>query len=120
MCARDYRAKFGAYHEYLATGRYERDYDGGFPTILVVTGDNAAEERIALAVRTAGLGRGATLPLLLTCRWRVDDPRNPGGLLGPIWRAPEAGFRDRRVWPVEAAGGTGRLGPATARRGLHP
>ena len=67
MSARDYRAKFGAYHAYLASGRYERDYDGGFPTILVVTADNAAEDRIARAVRAAEVGRGTTLPLLLTC-----------------------------------------------------
>jgi len=50
----------------------------------------------------------------------LSESRNPGGLFGQIWRAPEAGFRDRRVWPVQAAGGAGRLGPAAARRSLCP
>jgi hypothetical protein len=55
--ARDYRAKFAAYAAYRASGRFERDYDG-FPTILVVTTDNAAEERIAHAARQTADGRG--------------------------------------------------------------
>jgi len=99
MSARDYLAKFAAYHEYRASGRFEREYQG-FPTILVVTSDSSAEERIALAVRAAAVGRGSALPLLLTCEWRIADPRNPYGLLGPVWREPDAALRDRCLWPL--------------------
>ena len=99
MSARDYLAKFAAYHEYRASGRFQRDYLG-FPTVLVVTSDNSAEERIARAVRTAAIGRGPALPLLLTCEWRLADPRNPYGLLGQVWREPVAVFHDRRLWPI--------------------
>jgi hypothetical protein len=69
MSARDYRRKFGAYYAYWTSGRFARDYDG-FPTILVVTIDNAAEDRIASAARTASVGHD-----------------------------PDADFRDRRNWP---------------------
>lgn len=102
MSARDYLAKFAAYHEYLASGRFDRDYRG-FPTILVVTSDRSAEERIARAVRSAAVGRGQALPLLLTCEWLLADPRNPHGLLGPVWREPDRSFRDRRCWPLTPA-----------------
>ena len=97
MSARDYREKLAAYHAYSASGRYERDYHG-FPTILVVTADYAAEERIARAAREAAVGRGPALPLLLTCLWRIEDRRNPDGLLGPIWREPSSS--ERRHWPA--------------------
>ncbi|MBI4504008.1 MAG: hypothetical protein HY691_00610, partial [Chloroflexi bacterium] len=100
----DYLAKFGAYYEYRASGRFERDYQG-FPTILVVTSDTAAEERIARAVRAAAVGRGPALPLLLTCEWRLADARNPYGLLGPIWREPGADVRGRRYWPLNTRAG---------------
>jgi hypothetical protein len=103
MSARDYRAKFATYDAYWASGRFERDYDG-FPTILVVTTDNAAEERIARAARAAAVGRAAPLPLLLTCRWRLDDERNPQSLLGPIWREPSS--TERRYWPPVTGSGT--------------
>ncbi len=118
MNRRDYLRKFAAYHRYHGTGRFARDYQG-FPTILVVTTTNTAEERIARAARLAAIGRQATLPLLLTCRWRLDDPSNPEGLLGPIWRTPEAACDDRRRWPARtptssrdpgAAGMVGRVG----------
>ena len=102
MSARDYLAKFAAYHEYLASGRFDRDYRG-FPTILVVTSDRSAEERIARAVRSAAVGRGQALPLLLTCEWLLAHPRNPHGLLGPVWREPDRSFRDRRCWPLAPA-----------------
>jgi hypothetical protein len=99
MSARDYLAKFAAYHEYRASGRFEREYQG-FPTVLVVTSDSSAEERIARAVRAATVGRGPALPLLLTSEWRLADPRNPYGLLGQVWREPDAALRDRRFWPL--------------------
>jgi hypothetical protein len=98
MSGRDYLAKFAAYHEYRASGRFEREYQG-FPTVLVVTSDSSAEERIARAVRAAAVGRGPTLPLLLTCQWRLADPRNPYGLLGPVWREPDS--LARRYWPMD-------------------
>jgi hypothetical protein len=98
MSARDYQRKFGAYSAYWTSGRFERDYDG-FPTILVVTIDDAAEERIASAARTASIGHAVAPPVLLTCQWRIDDPRNAAGLLGPIWREPDDEFRERRPWP---------------------
>ena len=63
-----------------------------------MTTDNAAEERIAEAARAAAVGRGTSLPLLLTCRWRIDDQRNARGLLGSIWREPDSAFHDRRPW----------------------
>jgi len=97
MGARGYRAKLAAYADYLASGRYIRDYLG-FPTILVVASDNAAEERIARATRAVALGRTIAPPLLLTSTWRIEDSRNPLGLLGPIWREPSAAFPERRRW----------------------
>ena len=100
MSARDYHRKFATYHDYRASGRYERDYDG-FPTILVVTTDTTAENRIARAALEAAVGRGPLLPLLLTCRWRINDPRNPRGLLGPVWREPVSD--ERRFWPLGTA-----------------
>jgi hypothetical protein len=65
-----------------------------------VTTDTAAEELIARAARAVAVGRGPALPLLLTCRWRIDDPRNPDGLLGPIWRESDPETSDRRTWPL--------------------
>jgi len=45
-------------------------------------------------------GAGVSALLLLTCEWRLADPRNPYGLLGPVWREPDAAFHDRRFWPL--------------------
>ena len=111
MSARDYGAKLAAYHDYLASGRFARDYQG-FPTILVVTTSNAAEERIARAVRAAAVGRGCPLPVLLTCEWRIGaDPRNTDGLLGQVWREPGPDGAPRRAWVGEGASAGGlRLG----------
>ncbi|HZU05153.1 MAG TPA: replication-relaxation family protein [Chloroflexota bacterium] len=99
MSGRDYRQKFTAYLDYRASGRYEQDYDG-FPTILVVTTNPAAEERIARAVRASGIGWAVRLRVLLTCDWRINrDPANLRGLLGPIWREPHEENGDRCPWP---------------------
>lgn len=99
MGSRDYAEKWSAYYHYRDSGDFERDYDG-FPTILVVTTENAVEERIARSVRAAGVGRWEPLPVLLTCEWRINrDPTNSDGLLGPIWREPSGDFDDRRRWP---------------------
>jgi len=98
MQGRDYREKFAVYHAYLASGQFQQEYQG-YPTILVVTRDDAIEERIARAVTAVAVGQFAPLPLLLTSQWRIDDPHNPYGLLGPIWREVEASSGNRRVWP---------------------
>jgi hypothetical protein len=106
MSARDYRKKFAAYHAYWVSRRFERDYEG-FPTILVVAVNDAAEKRVAAVVNAAAVGRAAGLPVLLTAEWRISgDPTNPRGLLGAIWREPGAGFADRRPWPV---GGSAKI-----------
>jgi hypothetical protein len=90
--------KLNAYYEYLETGRFSRDYPC-FPAVLVVTTSNAAERRFAKAARAASVGRYTRLPLLLTATWRIfDDPINQEGLLGPIWREPDAPFDRRRRW----------------------
>jgi hypothetical protein len=98
MSARGYHAKWSGYYHYDESRAYERDYDG-FPTILVVTTVNAAEQRIAASARAASVGRSASLPLLLTSEWRIEsDPSNPDGLLGSIWRTPKDAARRR--WPT--------------------
>jgi hypothetical protein len=99
MSARDYAEKWSVYYDYRESRAYELDYNG-FPTILVVTADNRSEERIARSARAASVGRPGSLPILLTCEWRINgDPSNPYGLFGPIWRAPSDRFEDRRFWP---------------------
>ena len=108
MSARDYAEKWAVYYDYRDSRAYELDYDG-FPTILVVTTDSTAEERIARSARAASVGRLAPLPMLLTCEWRVNrDPSNPDGLLGPIWREIRAGHHERIRWPARSAGTTAR------------
>jgi hypothetical protein len=94
-----YLKKLAAYYDYLASGRYDQDYVG-FPTILVVAANNAAEERIVHAARAARVGRMHSLPLLVTCLWRIHDGRNSLGALGQIWRCPEADFSDRQLWSL--------------------
>ncbi len=103
MNARDYFEKFRAYYRYGITGRFERDYNS-YPTILVVTSDNAAEERIARVAGAAAVGQPGKLPLLLTCRWRIDGATNSHGLLGPVWGEPEAAFNQRRFWVRQSSG----------------
>lgn len=98
MNARDYLKKLTAYYEYGMSRRFERDYQG-YPTVLVVAANNATEERIVCVVRAVTIGCSGRLPLLLTCHWRIDEPGNPDGLLGPIWREADAAFDDRRCWP---------------------
>jgi len=97
MNARDYFEKFGAYYRYGVTGRFEKDYNT-YPTILVVTSDNAAEERISRVARAAAVGQQGKLPLLLTCQWRIDSAANPYDLLGTIWASPHSEFDQRRYW----------------------
>jgi excisionase family DNA binding protein len=77
---------------------------GRATTYLLVQRGELPVVRIGRAVRAAGVGQGAGPPLLLTRRWRIDDPHDRDGLIGSIWRAPEAPFRDRRVWLVAPPG----------------
>jgi hypothetical protein len=101
MSFRDYGSKWSGYYNYLESRAYERDYDG-FPTIMVVTTDKTAEDRIARSALAASVGRYTTLPILLTCGWRINrDPSNPDGLLGRIWRDPYADTPERRGWPID-------------------
>jgi hypothetical protein len=97
MNRRDYFKKLSAYYDYATTRHFERDYNG-YPAILIVTTGNGAEERIARVAREAAVGRSVSLPLLLTCRWRIDDPTNPRGLIGRVWREPQSDFASRRCW----------------------
>jgi len=92
-----YLDKFDEYYDYAVSRRFERDYNG-YPTILFVTVNNATEEKIAEMARVAARRYGFSLPMLLTCLWRIDDSSNPDGLLGRIWREPHADFDDRRRW----------------------
>ncbi|HUZ30283.1 MAG TPA: replication-relaxation family protein [Solirubrobacteraceae bacterium] len=108
MDGTDYCAKFGAYFDYLVSERWVRDYDG-FPTILVVTRDGAAEELIAWGAWAAAVGRWGQLPILLTCRARIEDPRNRDELVGRIWRETRGGGERRRPW------GWGDGPPSTVR-----
>jgi len=95
MGAHDYVAKLNAYADYLTSGRFARDYVG-FPTVLVVAADNAAEERFARAARLAAIGRPSQLPILLTTMSRVENPSNSLDLLGQIWRSPMVRSQRRR------------------------
>lgn len=94
MQARDLRDKFEAYYRWLESGRFRLHYDT-FPTVLVLTRDPASEERMIRVLRSVGLGRVVTLPVLLTTHGRREADRD--GLLGPIWREPERA--ERRYWP---------------------
>lgn len=97
MNRRDYFKKLSAYYDYATSRRFEQDYHG-YPTILIVTTSNGAEDRIARVARAAAIGRNVALPLLVTCQWRVRDPSNCDGLLGRIWREPGGALDDRRLW----------------------
>lgn len=97
MNRRDYFRKFAAYYDYAITRRFEWDYHG-YPTILVVTTSNTAEERIAAVVHQMVASRGFNLPLFLTTLWRLEDLSNRYGLLGQVWRGPGAAVDGRRSW----------------------
>jgi hypothetical protein len=116
MGYRDYAEKWSAYYHYRDSRDFERDYDG-FPTILVVTTENAVEERIARSVRAASVGRWESLPVLLTCEWRITrDPSNAEGLLGEIWRESHARFAERCRWPLAGAPRIPRVPTAVSER----
>ena len=111
MTARDHRRKFAAYHHYLASGRFEREYRG-FPDRPGGHGRARAggADRRGRAVGGGRLGRAAA-------RAADDDGRLAAardGLLGPIWRAPDPG--PRRRWPAPA-GRRRRRGPRGPQAG---
>jgi len=89
------RAKFAAYHRYLASACAARDYDGR-PCILVVTTGPGAEDRVSDAVLAADFGQQRRLPLLVTTSSLLATARV--GRCDAVWRVP--GVRgDRQHWP---------------------
>ena len=90
------RAKFAAYHRYLASARAARDYDGP-PCILVVTAGPGAEDRVSDAVLAADVGQQRRLPLLVTTIGHLAAADE--GPFDAVWRVP--GIRgDRQRWPI--------------------
>ena len=89
------RAKFAAYHRYLASARAARDFDGP-PSILVVTAGPPAEDRVVDAVLAAEVGQPRRLPLLVTTVGRLITAEH--GPFDCVWRIP-GGHNDRRAWP---------------------
>jgi hypothetical protein len=92
------RAKFVAYHRYLA-GRDAARTFAGFPTILLVTTSPGSEQRLAAAVCAADHGQSAPLRVLLTTTGWLEV--TPGGPLGPVWRT--ATDDCRYVWPATSS-----------------
>jgi len=89
--------KFAAYYAYWNRQKSSHLYYR-FPIVLFVTTTNTAEARIDHAACRAAFGQVTLLPILLTTEWRINDPSNPQGLLGPIWRELVADFEKRRYW----------------------
>ncbi len=85
ISARDCSKKFATYYSYRDSRHDEPDHLG-FPTILFVTTDPHAEERILRTAVAAGAGRLAALPVLVTTWDRITGDRD--GLLGRIWLKP--------------------------------
>jgi len=84
--AHEYAAKLAAYYRYRDSGAAKRDYTG-FPTVLLVTTSDTAEDRFAReAMLASHRSRGEPLHLLLTTTRLIQSHRV--GPLGPIWRAP--------------------------------
>jgi hypothetical protein len=83
---RTYLAKFRAYYRYRDSRQADRDY-AGFPTLLFVTTQPHAEERIADAAHRAWFLRGTEpLAVLITTTSRISSNRE--AILGRIWRRP--------------------------------
>jgi hypothetical protein len=93
------RAKFVAYHRYLA-GRDAARTFAGVPTILVVTTSPGSERRLAAAVCAADHGQSARLRALLSTTGWLES--TPGGPLGAVWRTSTDARR--RVWPATSGG----------------
>jgi len=90
------RAKFAAYHRYLASARAARDFDGP-PSILVVTAGPAAEDRVADAVLAAEVVQSRRLPLIVTTVDLLAAAQ--GGPFDAIWRVPGS-QGGRHHWPL--------------------
>jgi hypothetical protein len=81
---RSYDAKLRAYYRYRDTGAAARDYRG-FPTVLFVTTQPVAEQRMAdLSHRAAFIRATEPLRILTTTVELIST--NPEGILGRIWR----------------------------------
>src|SRR5712691_6138588 len=89
------RAKFVAYHRYLASARAAKDFDGA-PSVVVVTAGPGAEDRVADAVMAAQVGQPRRLPLLLTTVDLLTTAEH--GPFDCVWRTP-GGQNGRRAWP---------------------
>jgi hypothetical protein len=120
---RTYAAKFRAYYRYRDSRQADRDYKG-FPTVLFVTTQPHAEERIADAANRAWFLRGTEpLAVLITTTSLITSDRQ--GILGRIWRRPgQVGATpddERQYWLTDGAPGkllgTGRLAIPPARLG---
>jgi len=82
----EYAAKLAAYYRYRDRGAAALDY-AGFPTVLVVTTQEAAELRFAHEAYIASERHaGKPLPILFTRTDVIEANRE--GILGPIWRTP--------------------------------
>ena len=80
----EYAAKLATYYRYRQTAA-TRDYRG-FPTLLVVTTSQRAEDLIADQARIGADLHGSTrLRVLLTTTNRIRE--DDGGILGRIWRS---------------------------------
>jgi hypothetical protein len=80
--AAQYEAKLASYWSYYRSGQVARDYTGT-PHVLFVTTSDAAETRIAVAVKRAIARNGdAGFCFLTTTATRIGDL----GILGAIWR----------------------------------
>ena len=99
-----YLGKFASYARWREERRCAREHLV-FPTVLVVTVTDAAEELIAASALRAGAGYGAPLPLLITTAARVNAAAE--GLLGAVWHEATGDGRDRRFWvrPVDLGHG---------------
>jgi DNA-binding MarR family transcriptional regulator len=113
----EHAAKLAAYYRYRDSGQSRRDYDG-FPSLLVVTTSDAAEERFAYQAYLAGQRHaGAPILVFLTTERRIQA--HPHGILGSIWCTPgpypSTSGRPRCTWlPVLGSRGPGPPLPATA------
>jgi hypothetical protein len=102
---RTYLAKFRAYYRYRDSRQADRDYDG-FPTLLFVTTQPHAEERIADAANRAWFLRGTEpLAVLITTTSRITSDRH--SILGRIWRRPgqigATAYDERQYWLTDGA-----------------
>jgi hypothetical protein len=114
--AAQYSRKLEAYYDYRDRGRATQEYEG-FPTILVVTTEPIAEERIAEQAYLAWQRHGiAPLQVLVTTVARIQN--HPEGILGPLWRTAAApGPVVRHYWlPAGAARGLFGTGRAAGPR----